>query len=361
MGRWWILFCGIALGAAAAWWARDHVAPAGDERVAGVARPAADDEAEAGADDDDDDDIPARVVVSDGRRLVVLDAAERALAGIEVATPAPGSVAPELHVVGTVADGAALVAAQAALAAAQAQRDAAATTRATLRARLERLRALSADAAVGVARERADLELGWRREEERALTLETEVARLAQALQAGWGGVLTTLTAPGLAQARALAAGDLALVEFVLPAAIAAPPAEFVAAADGRRADARGAHLAGPAPRVPQGSFGRGWWALVEQAGLARGERVDLWLAQAARRDGVVLPATAVVWHGGRRWYFAALDDDRFERRPVPPDAGTGDTVLLSAAAAATPVVVQGAQVLLAEEFRGAIPDEDED
>lgn len=370
MGRWWILLCGIALGGAVTWWAlhggmpggagRTPLVVANDEAAHGDAGGAVRDEDDGDEDgDDDDDDIPARVISADGRHVVVLDAAEREIAGIEVAVPTHGRVTRELHIVGTLADGAALVAAQQALAASRAQRDAAAATVATLRERLERLRALNVEAALGAARELADLEIAWRREQERVLALANDSERLATQLRATWGDDLVAASAGE--PALALADGRLALVEFVLPASIATPPDVLAVAADGRRETARAARLVGAAPRVAPATVGRGWWALAEADGWSRGARVDLWLAQADGQDGVVIPASAVVWHGGRRWYFAALDDGRFERRAVPPVAGLDDELVLPAAAAATPVVVRGAQVLLAEEFRGAIPDEDED
>ena len=90
--------------------------------------------------------------------------------------------------------------------------------------------------------------------------------------------------------------------------------------------------------------------------------RVDVWYASAGSQGGgVFIPAGAVAWHAGRQWIFVAHDDEAFERRPLDPLWRVDEGFASASVAVGTAVVVQGAQALLAEEFRGAIPDEDDD
>ncbi|MEQ8659525.1 MAG: hypothetical protein RLW62_01775 [Gammaproteobacteria bacterium] len=310
--------------------------------------------------DDDDDDVPARVVITGGARLVRLDAAEQALAGIRVERLPVATVTPETHTVGVVADHRALAAAHADLSRALERRAAQAATAAAVGERHARLRALAAGGRLGAAREIADLELAARRERERTLELDASSAAAAQALVAQWGEGLVDATAPGSALAAELAAGSMALVTFAVPGG--APLAGVHVGRAGERAGAWPARVVAPAPGVLAHTTGASWHAVAAAPGLRHGMTVDVWV-ESTREPlaGALLPATAVVWHGGRRWYFVARGDGLFERQALPAQPAGLAQALLPAAAADVAVVTRGAQTLLAEEFRGAIPDEDDD
>lgn len=324
----------------------------------------------AAADDDDDESVDeagaavdgGRLVVVDGHPRVLLSAAEQALAGIEVAIPERAEVQPEERRRGVVADDAALREAQAALAATRAARAAQAATAAALAARVDHIRALPQDTQLGVRRELLDLELAWRREHERAVTLAGEEERLARQLEARWGAALVELTTPRGALDTALATGERVVVQFT--AAGGTPPETVVVAADSDRGAAVAAAVIGRAPDVLPGLPGATWFASVAGAGLRRGMAVDVWLPRAsASVVGLRLPRRALLWHGGRQWFYVQVASGAFERRALVALLAQGDTVIVPApaAAAAEPVVVAGGQSLLAEEFRGAIPDEDDD
>ncbi len=339
---------------------------------AGVPVPGAFDEAtqaaagddDDGQDDDDDDDdaVPQRVVVAAGRRYVRLDDAEQALAGVASERLGTTMLSPERQVVGIVADDLVLAAQQAALTLARERRDAQAATLAVVRERLARLRGLAGQGQLGAAREIAELELAARRERERALQLAEHVAQAEQVLATQWGGELVARTAPGSALAAALASGETALVTFALGAA-GEPPAGVAVGIDGVREQARAARVVAPAPAVLAGSNRASWHAVVAAPALRHGMHVDVWAETAHEPlEGVLLPDGAVVWHGGRRWYFVQREAALFERVALPAQPpGLAAAFLPASAAGDARVVTRGAQTLLAEEFRGAIPDEDDD
>ena len=321
-----------------------------------------DDVAHGAAEDGDDERPPARLAVIDGRRRLVLSAADLQLADVAIETLVAGEFVLERRVPGIVIDAAALREAQRARAAAEAARRAQMASAAALEERLQRLTRIAADTQLGAQRELAELELGWRRELERGVALDAELGRLEQLLTAQWGTALVAASRPGTALDRALAGGESALIQFAAPAA--APPHEVFIAVDGKRDSARVGTLVGAAPDVMPGVPGATWYVDAPAAGLRRGMRVDVWLAQGANTlRGVRLPASALVWHAGQRWYFAALGEGVFERRALPADVVVqGRAVMLPATGGtALSVVTRGAQTLLSEEFRGAIPDEDED
>lgn len=336
----------------------------------GDGRRAPDSTARAPADDDDDDHTDddgaaaggTRLVVVDGRPRVLLSAAEQRLAGIEIATPVHEEIQPEERRRGVVADDAALREAQAALAAARAARAAQAATTAALAARVDHIRALPQETQLGVRRELLDLELSLRRERERAVTLGGEEERLARQLAARWGTALVELSAPRAELDAALATGQRVVVQFTAPGGT--PPTTVYVAADGVRAQATAAPVIGRAPDVLPGLPGATWFAAAPGAGLRRGMAVDVWLPRATTPVvGLRLPRAALLWHGGRQWFYVQVEPGAFERRRLVALLVHGDTVIVPAPPEATvePVVVAGGQSLLAEEFRGAIPDEDDD
>lgn len=77
--------------------------------------------------------------------------------------------------------------------------------------------------------------------------------------------------------------------------------------------------------------------------------------------QGVSIPNQAIVWHAGMAWVYIKQDADRFLRKPVSVeheiDGGWFDPSL----SPGTQVVTRGAQLLLSEEFKYQIKNENED
>ena len=132
----------------------------------------------------------------------------------------------------------------------------------------------------------------------------------------------------------------------VIGATAGARPAEFVSAAP--RSD----------PQLPGETF----FYVVRDANLRAGTRLSVQTrGDKAGRQGVVVPAAAVVWHGGKPWVYIQEDDDQFVRHALsvadPVDRDWFDAGLEPDAR----VVTSGAQLLLSEELRYRIKNENED
>lgn len=89
-------------------------------------------------------------------------------------------------------------------------------------------------------------------------------------------------------------------------------------------------------------------------APLAAGTNIVAYLPKSgATTQGVLIPARAIVWHGGQPWAYVRMAPDRFARRPVaqqtPMDGGF---FVSDGIKAGDSVVVSGAQLLLSEELR---------
>jgi hypothetical protein len=72
--------------------------------------------------------------------------------------------------------------------------------------------------------------------------------------------------------------------------------------------------------------------------------------------DGVVVPGPAVVWWQGHAWVYVRTGPSTFTRRTIATDYPLPEGgYLVRTLASGTDVVVQGAQMLLSEEFRAQI------
>lgn len=346
MSRIFLLLVGIAIGAIAMKFVEDRRF----ETLAPAVAPSS---------DDDEDDAPAAGAAraADAMR-VTLTAAEIALAGIETGGLATARATPESTAAGRVANAAELLALLGDLRAARKTAAASREVVSALADRVARLRKLAAAGELAVARELAALEVEYRRELETAARREARVEQLATALRAGWGASVAAL-----AQSDAIAVverGEALLVEF---ASDGEPPATVRVAASDARRDAVAAQVIGPGAAALGGARGTSWLAVAPAGALRAGMPVTVWIPRAASAlDGVVLPAAAVVWHRGAQWYYVADDATHFSRHALGDAVAYGHDYLLPAARAPQgPVVLHGAQLLLAEEFRAAIPEEDDD
>ena len=77
---------------------------------------------------------------------------------------------------------------------------------------------------------------------------------------------------------------------------------------------------------------------------------------------GVIIPGTAVVWYGGKPWVYRQLSKDQFSRVPINTDIEIDNGWFYTGSLkAGDRLVTSGAQLLLSEEFKYQITNENED
>jgi multidrug efflux pump subunit AcrA (membrane-fusion protein) len=78
--------------------------------------------------------------------------------------------------------------------------------------------------------------------------------------------------------------------------------------------------------------------------------------------SGVIIPNTAVVWYGGKAWVYRKTGNDQFSRLPVNTDTETENGWFYKGNLKPNDqIVTSGAQLLLSEEFKYQITNENED
>jgi hypothetical protein len=78
--------------------------------------------------------------------------------------------------------------------------------------------------------------------------------------------------------------------------------------------------------------------------------------------NGVIIPNTAVVWYGGKPWVYRKTGNDQFSRLPINTDVEVENGWFFHGNLKPNDVIVtSGAQLLLSEEFKSQITNENED
>ncbi len=95
---------------------------------------------------------------------------------------------------------------------------------------------------------------------------------------------------------------------------------------------------------------------------IRTGMRVVAWIPeQDEGRDGVIIPKSALVWYMDQAFVYIKTAAEQFSRRTIDQYSATvGGYFVGSGLNAGEQLVVIGGQMLLSEELRGQIPDEDD-
>ncbi|TAN52494.1 MAG: hypothetical protein EPN21_03785 [Methylococcaceae bacterium] len=200
----------------------------------------------------------------------------------------------------------------------------------------------------------------------RSAAAEQQLLSLRHEALQQWGPVLAEwlLGKPGNALERLWLRQDV-LVELALPPNRALPPGiETVRLAPREeRRQAVAARLVSAAPFTGDITQGETWFAIAPAEGLRTGMRLNAWIAgQRETSIGVELPVTAVLWRAGQPWVYLQTGEQQFVRRLIAAYHDNGDSWFVDTGLKpGDKLVVNGAQLLLSEEFRRQIPDEGDD
>lgn len=132
--------------------------------------------------------------------------------------------------------------------------------------------------------------------------------------------------------------------------------------ASGNRSAATKAELISAAPQTDNTAQGESYFFQTEGRRIRTGMRVAAWIPeQGENRSGVVIPKSALVWYMDQAFVYIKTDAEQFTRRTIDQYSATnGGYFVGSGISAGEQLVVTGGQMLLSEEFRGQIPDEDD-
>lgn len=206
----------------------------------------------------------------------------------------------------------------------------------------------------------------YRSEQARQLAAEQTASSLRDSIRSTWGDTVTGWAANPDSQAmQALLRQSSFLVQLVLPYDLprSAIRGRITIAPAVSRENARPARFVADSPQVDPALPGETYFYMSDGGGLRAGMRVlaRIGLGGAAV-PGVIVPPAAVVWHAGKAWVYVKDDGQTFARHEVSTAQELdGGWFNAGGFGADDEVVVSGAQLLLSEELKYQIRNENED
>lgn len=209
-------------------------------------------------------------------------------------------------------------------------------------------------------------EAQWKADQARLAAANESARSVHASMRNEWGAALAEWgTRPESDAFDALAQQRDALLRVAFPydAATPSPQSTLAVAPLAASGAARAARFVSAASQVDPTSPGVTYFYVAPAQGLREGMRLAGRLKQTgAAREGVNIPAAAVVWHAGKAWAYVQLEDDEFARKEVSTahelPGGWFDAAQFKPG---DEVVVSGAQLLLSEELKYQIRNENED
>jgi hypothetical protein len=229
----------------------------------------------------------------------------------------------------------------------------------------QRLKALNgdnkniSDRAVQVA------EAAWKADQARLAAAETQAAGIRDNMRQQWGDIL----ANGGGGAEALQSHQQVLVQVALPdeaglnQIVPASISRITIAATGTHGKPIPATYIGPSPQTDPTMQGRTYFFRASSQDLRAGMRIEAHIQlQGTTRQGVMIPTDAVVWYLGKAWAYRKQGTEKFVRQLVnteqSADNGWFDPVGFKEG---DMLVTSGAQLLLSEELKFQIKNENDD
>ena len=206
----------------------------------------------------------------------------------------------------------------------------------------------------------------WRADKAKLAAAETAASNIRDNMRQVWGEVLTRKATeqndPALQQ---LLEYKQVLLQISLPFGSAEPKpgSTLMVTPTGTQNKAVEARLISSSPQTDSTIQGKTYYYQAPAGDLRAGMRVSVRLSEGSQgTEGVVVPSEAVVWYGGKAWVYRKEGNDRFVRQPISTEHAAGNGWF--SAGQIKPgdaLVTSGAQLLLSEEFKYQIKNENED
>ena len=314
------------------------------------------------------DEIPTASTVGSegGFSTVTVSPESQAASGIETAKLAPARGQATAEVYGTVIDLHALFDLRGRFLASVSEAQGLRAVAENSRGEYERVRKLYEDDRNIAERTMLAAQAQWKSDEARALATRQSAASLRDALRSGWGPVVSAWAAdPDSLSFEALASQREVLVQVTFPFELQsqAGRAPLSLAPVSARGAQRSARFVSASSQTDATLPGATYFYVASSEGLRAGMRLTGNVALGGgAREGVIMPEAAVVWHGGGAWAYVKEDKDTFVRHPVDTSQeSSGGWFNAKGFEAGEEVAVRGAQLLLSEELKFQIRNENED
>ncbi len=315
--------------------------------------------------DDGDDDRPTNPTTAiAGPIFITLDDKTQKLAGIRTDSAKPYHYRAELTAYGKVVDITPLLTLRQQYLATLVRQDSATEKYRVSQKALSRLQNLHKEDVVST-RQLQQQQSQW--QTDKALLDETTLQRRMIMITAAqqWGAMLTDwFTKPSSPEVDSIIKHESQLLQIILPGTDPLPQdtgiIEFSPTNQQQTSHAR---LIGAAPQIDPITQHRQYFFLATENDLPAGLQITARIpSKTDASAGVAIPRNALLWHLGQTFIFIKQGDDQFIRREVSNYREIPEGYFVASDIEVGQVVVtSGAQLLLSQQLRAQIPDEDDD
>jgi len=179
-----------------------------------------------------------------------------------------------------------------------------------------------------------------------------------------WGAVLSDWALSAHSdKLSAFLSGRQTLLQITLPSnrQLADNSLTIYVEPSGNRSKAQAAALISAAPQTDAANQGSSYFFQTGAKTIKAGMSISAWLPeQQQSQSGVIIPKSALIWFMDQAFVYIKTDGDTFSRRAVNDySAGVDGYFISDTVKPGEQIVITGGQMLLSEEFRGQIPDDD--
>lgn len=316
-------------------------------------------------------ETPSRVSITQGISVVTLPQAAQEQSGIEVMRLDKSQHLSTLNTYGTVVNIDSLIEQRNRYLTAKAEANVARASLTNTQQEFNRLAALNRDDKNVSDRAVAGAEALLKADQAKLNAAESIAQNMRGSIGQQWGEALAsqaTLQTENSAFNRIMQYRDV-LIQVTLPFDTPSPKpgsSIFVAptgASSGSTAQNIQANFVSASPQTDTAIQGKTFYYRAPANSLRVGMRVSIRMKNSNQsKEGVIVPSSAVVWYGGQAWAYRKEESDRFSRLPLSTANETdGGWFMSTGFKAGDEVVITGAQLLLSEEFKYQITNENDD
>lgn len=228
----------------------------------------------------------------------------------------------------------------------------------------ERLKLLRSEASNISERELQQSRLQWMSSQTQLQAAQVKLENVRNQLLQGWGLVLTeqVLNENGIAGDLLERKSVLLLVTLEGSQLLPANTGNILINVQGNREQSQSAYYISPASFTDGQIYGQTYFFHTLAADLRKGVYLDAWIPEGNENSsGVYIPPAAVIWYADKPWVYIKTGTDTFVRTELEEYTVTRDGWFVRKNfREGDEIVLYGAQMLLSEEFRWSIPDEDD-
>ncbi len=197
--------------------------------------------------------------------------------------------------------------------------------------------------------------------------LTTRMENLAYEIKSNWGNEISGLVLTSDKQETftqlATHQASLILISLLKDQSLSSEQQTVFVSSNNQHDSALVATYLDRANQISNPLYGESYIYVVESKKFRPGVRLFAWIEEEGENlSGLVIPDSAIIWYASEPWIYIKLEDDLFVRKPVGKARKLSDGWLIDETLFHNvQVVTQGGQTLLSEEFKWAIPDEEDD